>query len=167
VPVPTSCARSCTCRRAFCCRWVLAAIAAVTERTSFKTKFLDYLALRNPSCAGDPSTARQCAMHANSIRPRPALLKIQRNACNTSFDLAANPDRQARIVANAGKDGRWRFNPETIHRVSSASFNNLIEQRKHVPRDQLREFVPAPLRKLRYRFNGPLIAPWIDFIGHG
>jgi len=55
--------------------------------------------------------------------------------------------------------------PRRFTGVSSASSTNLIEQRKQCTEISLENYVPAPCENCGTAFNGPLIAPWIDFIG--
>ena len=88
---------------------------ALTERTSFKTKFLDYLTFQKPILLWGPDycsasgyakefdSAEQC----NSPDAK-AFLK-------TLLDLQANPDRQKTLVENADKMFQDRFHPDKIH----------------------------------------------------
>jgi len=88
---------------------------AHTERTSFKTKFLDYLTFRKPILLWGPeycSASRYAdefdsAEKCNSPDPEAFLETIRK--------LQANPERQKSLVANAEKMFQDRFHPDKIH----------------------------------------------------
>lgn len=88
---------------------------ARTERTSFKTKFLDYLTFQKPIVLWGPEycsatryarefdSAQQC----NSPDARVFL--------QTLLDLKADSGRQKTLVQNAGRMFQDRFHPDKIH----------------------------------------------------
>jgi hypothetical protein len=88
---------------------------ARTERTSFKTKFLDYLTFQKPIALWGPEycsatryarefdSAEQC----NSPDARVFLKSL--------LDLKANPGRQKMLVENAARMFQDRFHPDKIH----------------------------------------------------
>jgi hypothetical protein len=88
---------------------------AHTERTSFKTKFLDYLTFRKPILLWGPdycSASRYAdefdsAEKCHSPDP-PAFLETIRR-------VQTNPERQKQLVANAEKMFQDRFHPDKIH----------------------------------------------------
>jgi glycosyltransferase involved in cell wall biosynthesis len=88
---------------------------AHTERTSFKTKFLDYLTFRKPILLWGPeycSASRYAdefgsAEKCNSPDPEAFLETIRK--------VQADPERQEQLVANADKMFQDRFHPDKIH----------------------------------------------------
>lgn len=88
---------------------------AHTERTSFKTKFLDYLTFRKPILLWGPeycSASRYAdefdsAEKCNAPEPEAFLEAIRR--------LQASPARQKQLVVNADKMFQDRFHPDKIH----------------------------------------------------
>lgn len=89
---------------------------ALTERTSFKTKFLDYLSYRKPIMVWGPeySSAVRVAHEFDSAEictdPAPAA------ALSTLRKLSENVDRQIQLVANAHRMYHDRFHPDMIHK---------------------------------------------------
>ncbi len=85
------------------------------ERTSFKTKFLDYLTFRKPIVVWGPEycSAVRFAREFDSAEvcldsnPEYVLSKI--------LSLSRNVQRQAELVANAEKMYQERFHPDRIH----------------------------------------------------
>jgi glycosyltransferase involved in cell wall biosynthesis len=88
---------------------------ALIEKTSFKTKFLDYLTYQKPIVVWGPEycSAVRVAKEFDSAEicsdpdSQSALTKI--------VSLCNSPDRQMALVQNAGKMYGARFNPEKIH----------------------------------------------------
>lgn len=99
---------------------------ALTERTSFKTKFLDYLSYRKPILVWGPEycSAVRVAREFDSAEvcsdpdPMVALIALQR--------LAENPDRQKQLVENADRMYRDRFSPDKIHDVLMKELLSII-----------------------------------------
>ncbi|MCX6595985.1 MAG: glycosyltransferase [Acidobacteria bacterium] len=88
---------------------------AHVERTSFKTKFLDYLSFRRPILIWAPeySSAVRVAREYDSAEcvtdPAPT-------ACAERISrLAADPSRRAQLIQNARRMYEDRFHPDTIH----------------------------------------------------
>jgi hypothetical protein len=99
---------------------------AQIERTSFKTKFLDYVSIQKPILLWGPAYcsamryAREfdSAECCTSAQPEDFLRTITR--------LAAEKGRQGELVAHAHRMSRDRFNPETIHRGLVEQFHKLV-----------------------------------------
>jgi hypothetical protein len=104
---------------------------AQVERTSFKTKFLDYISIQKPILLWGPpycsamryarefDSAECCA----SAQPEDFLRTITR--------LIADEGRQRELVAHARRMSRDRFNPETIHRGLVEQFHKLVAGHTH------------------------------------
>src|SRR5262249_9755271 len=95
---------------------------AQTERTSFKTKFLDYLTFQKPIIIWGPD-------YCSAIR---AAREFDAAECYTSPDaagciatlgnVARSPERQKQLVANARRMYHSRFEPSRIHAVLLREF---------------------------------------------
>jgi glycosyltransferase involved in cell wall biosynthesis len=101
---------------------------ALTERTSFKTKFLDYLSYRKPILVWGPEycsavrVAREFDSAEICTNPDPVA------ALTALLELSSNPDRQKRLVENADKMYRSRFSPEDIHQALMDKLLRLHQQ---------------------------------------
>lgn len=88
---------------------------AQVERTSFKTKFLDYLSFRRPILVWGPEycSAVRVAREFDSAEcvtdPSPAVCR------KAIADLAASPERRRQLMGNAVKMYKDRFHPDRIH----------------------------------------------------
>jgi glycosyltransferase involved in cell wall biosynthesis len=91
--------------------------SALIERTSFKTKFLDYLSYRKPILVWGPEycsavrVAREFDSAEICTNPDPVAV------LTALLELSLNPERQTRLVENADKMYRSRFSPEDIHQA--------------------------------------------------
>jgi glycosyltransferase involved in cell wall biosynthesis len=88
---------------------------AQVERTSFKTKFLDYLSFRRPILVWGPEycTAVRVAREYDSAE---CVTSAEAYACATAIGaLAAKPERRAELMANAQRMYYDRFHPDKIH----------------------------------------------------
>jgi glycosyltransferase involved in cell wall biosynthesis len=104
--------------------------SAQTERTSFKTKFLDYLTFRKPIVIWGPE-------YCSAVR---IAREFDAGECYTSSDaagciatlqkIAASPDRQKQLVANAHRMYQSRFEPSQIHAVLLKQCEAVV-QRQH------------------------------------
>jgi glycosyltransferase involved in cell wall biosynthesis len=103
---------------------------AQTERTSFKTKFLDYLTFQKPIVIWGPE-------YCSAVR---VAREFDAAECYTSPDvagciatlqnLARNPERQKELVANARQMYHSRFEPSQIHAVLLGECEKLV-RRQH------------------------------------
>lgn len=89
----------------------------IVERTSFKTKFMDYVSFQKPIVVWGPTycSAVRIAQKFDSAlcctTPNP------RDCLDSIHKLALDPARQLILVQNARRMYQDRFNPEQIHRV--------------------------------------------------
>lgn len=88
---------------------------ALTERTSFKTKFLDYLSFEKPILVWGPEYcsairyAREFDSAETCVKPDSAEM------FETILSLARNRERQVSLVSNARRMYNDRFHPDNIH----------------------------------------------------
>ena len=97
---------------------------AQVERTSFKTKFLDYLSFQRPIVVWGPgySSAVRTAREFDSAE---LCCSASASDCLERIrDLRRNPSRQAGLLANARKMYEARFHPDKIH----AEFKRKIQE---------------------------------------
>jgi hypothetical protein len=88
---------------------------ALTERTSFKTKFLDYLSFEKPILVWGPEYC-SAVRYAKEFDSAATCLTPNAGEClKTIFALAGDSQRQAALVANAQRMYRDRFHPDRIH----------------------------------------------------
>jgi glycosyltransferase involved in cell wall biosynthesis len=104
--------------------------AALVERTSFKTKFLDYLVYQKPIVVWGPDycSAVRVAQEFDSAeictRPEPeAMLK-------SVLALAQNPARQSALVSHARRMYEGRFHPTKIHGGLVLAIRETVEKYK-------------------------------------
>jgi hypothetical protein len=103
---------------------------AQTERTSFKTKFLDYLTFQKPIIIWGPD-------YCSAIR---AGREFDAAECYTSPDaggciatlenVARSPERQKQLVANARRMYQSRFEPGRIHTVLLRECEKLVRRQR-------------------------------------
>jgi hypothetical protein len=101
---------------------------AQTERTSFKTKFLDYLTFQKPIVIWGPE-------YCSAVR---VAREFDAAECYTSPDTAGciatlqnvahSPERQKQLVANAGRMYQSRFEPSRIHGVLLRECEKLVRR---------------------------------------
>ena len=103
---------------------------AQTERTSFKTKFLDYLTFQKPIVVWGPQ-------HCSAVR---FAREFDAAECYTSPDaagcvaalqsLARSSARQKELVANAHRMYQSRFEPSQIHAVLLRECEALVRRQR-------------------------------------
>jgi hypothetical protein len=103
---------------------------AHTERTSFKTKFLDYLTFQKPIIIWGPE-------YCSAVR---VAREFDAGECYASPDAAGciatlqkvahNAERQKQLVANARRMYQSRFEPSQIHAVLLKECENLIGRQR-------------------------------------
>ena len=104
---------------------------AQTERTSFKTKFLDYLTFQKPIVIWGPE-------YCSAVR---VAREFDSAECYTSPDaagciatlenIARSPKRQKQLVANAHRMYQNRFEPSRIHAVLFRECEKLVRRQRH------------------------------------
>ena len=88
---------------------------AVVERTSFKTKFLDYLAFGRPILVWGPLYC-SAARTASEFDSAEVVVDPSEVECLSVLNaLAADKERQRTLVANSRKMYEDRFHPDRIH----------------------------------------------------
>lgn len=88
---------------------------ALTERTSFKTKFLDYLSFEKPILLWGPEYC-SAIRYAREFDSAEICLSPKAGDClQAILAVAKNPQRQAALVANARRMYNDRFHPDKIH----------------------------------------------------
>jgi hypothetical protein len=103
---------------------------AQTERTSFKTKFLDYLTFQKPIIIWGPE-------YCSAVR---VAREFDAAECYTSPDapgcvatlenVARNLERQKQLVANARRMYHSRFEPSQIHAVLLTECEKLVRRQR-------------------------------------
>lgn len=100
---------------------------ALTERTSFKTKFLDYLSYQKPILVWGPEycSAVRVAREFDSaeICAQPDAAAFLQNI----LSVARNPQRQAALAKHAGRMYQDRFYPDKIHAGLVCKIQQTIE----------------------------------------
>jgi len=101
---------------------------AQTERTSFKTKFLDYLTFQKPIVIWGPE-------YCSAVR---VAREFDAAECYTSPDavgcvaalqnVARSSERQKQLVANARRMYQSRFEPSQIHAVLLRECEKLVRR---------------------------------------
>ena len=103
---------------------------AQTERTSFKTKFLDYLTFQKPIVVWGPEycSAVRFASEFDAAEcytsPDPA------GCVATLQNLARSSERQKQLVANARRMYQSRFEPSQIHSVLLRECQKLVQRQR-------------------------------------
>lgn len=88
---------------------------AHVERTSFKTKFLDYLSFQRPILVWGPEYCSAVRV-AREFDSAECVTDPSPRACRHAIDaLAKDPDRRQDLIANAMKMYQDRFHPDQIH----------------------------------------------------
>ncbi len=99
------------------------------ERTSFKTKFLDYLAFQRPIMVWGPdySSAVKTAREFDSaeVCDTPDAMACLRQI----LTLARDPQRQGVLVSHARRMYDARFNPDKIHQTFLAACQRAVEEK--------------------------------------
>lgn len=101
---------------------------AQVERTSFKTKFLDYLSFRRPILVWGPEycTAVQVAREFDSAE---CVTDQSPAACCAAITrLAADPDRRRELMDNAFRMYEDRFHPDRIHQDLVRKIEEVVAQ---------------------------------------
>lgn len=89
--------------------------AALIERTSFKTKFLDYLVFRKPIMIWGPTYCSAVRTAREFDSAQICSDEDENAALKTLMKLSKQPERQKELVENAAKMHFNRFHPDLIH----------------------------------------------------
>lgn len=91
------------------------AACAHTERTSFKTKFLDYLAFQKPIVVWGPEYC-SAVRYAREFDSAETCISPEPSAClQKILALSRDPARRAALTTNAQRMYQDRFHPDKIH----------------------------------------------------
>ena len=103
---------------------------AQTERTSFKTKFLDYLIFQKPIVIWGPEYCSAVRV-AREFDAAECYTSPDAAGCIATLDnVARNPERQKQLVANARRMYHSRFEPSRIHAVLLGECEKLIRRQR-------------------------------------
>ncbi|MFN5961836.1 MAG: glycosyltransferase [Verrucomicrobiota bacterium] len=110
--------------------------AALVERTSFKTKFLDYLTYRKPIVVWGPGYCSAVRVAREFDSAAVCADEKEDSVIRMLTDLSARPERQRELVERAMRMYEDRFHPDRIHgglvRVIAAA---VAENRKNGHRE--------------------------------
>jgi glycosyltransferase involved in cell wall biosynthesis len=103
--------------------------AALIERTSFKTKFLDYLTFGKPIFVWGPEACSAVRVAREFDSAEVCTSSSEREAVVGLTSLAKNPDRQIALVEKARAMYESRFHPDKIHAGLVEKIRSLVNQR--------------------------------------
>ena len=103
---------------------------ALTERTSFKTKFLDYLSFEMPVVIWGPEYC-SAVRYGREFDSAEICSSPSADDClKTILAVAGNPQRQEALIANAKRMYQDRFHPDKIH---AGFVKKIYEVAKKIP----------------------------------
>jgi hypothetical protein len=103
---------------------------AQTERTSFKTKFLDYLTFQKPIIIWGPEYCSAVRV-AREFDAAECCASSDATACvATLHKVARDPERQKQLVVNAHRMYQSRFEPSRIHAVLLGECEKLVKRQR-------------------------------------
>jgi hypothetical protein len=103
---------------------------AQTERTSFKTKFLDYLTFQKPIVIWGPEYCSAVRV-AREFDAAECYTSPDAAGCIATLENVANSsERQKQLVANARRMYQSRFEPSRIHAVLLGECEKLVRQQR-------------------------------------
>ena len=103
--------------------------AALIERTSFKTKFLDYLTFGKPIFVWGPESCSAVRVAREFDSADVCTSSSEREAVAGLTSLARNPERQFTLVQKARAMYEDRFHPDKIHTGLVEKIRSLVNQR--------------------------------------
>ena len=104
---------------------------AHVERTSFKTKFLDYLSFKRPILVWGPEYCSAVKV-AREFDSAECVMEREAQACGKMLaSLAANPARCMELIRNAHRMYEARFHPDHIHQQLVDRVHKLIGHHSH------------------------------------
>jgi len=104
---------------------------AQIERTSFKTKFLDYLTFQKPIVVWGPEYC-SAVRFAREFDAAECYTSPDPTGCIATLqNVAGSPERQKQLVANARRMYQHRFEPSRIHGVLLRECEKLMQRRQH------------------------------------
>jgi hypothetical protein len=104
---------------------------AQIERTSFKTKFLDYLTFQKPIVIWGPEYCSAVRI-AREFDAAECYTSPDAAGCITTLEnVARSPERQKQLVTNARRMCHSRFEPSRIHAVLLWECEKLVRRQRH------------------------------------
>lgn len=104
---------------------------AQTERTSFKTKFLDYLTFQKPIVIWGPEYCSAVRI-AREFDSAECYTSPDAAGCTATLQhVARSQERQKQLVANARRMYHSRFEPSRIHAVLLRECEKLVRRQRH------------------------------------
>jgi glycosyltransferase involved in cell wall biosynthesis len=104
--------------------------SAQIERTSFKTKFLDYLTFQKPIVIWGPEYCSAVRV-AREFDAAECYTSPDATGCVASIQkVVSNPGRQKQLVANARRTYESRFGPSQIHAVLLNECEKLLRRQR-------------------------------------
>lgn len=103
---------------------------AMVEKTSFKTKFLDYLTFQRPIILWGPD---YCSAAIAATEFDSAEICTDNNAesiATTIYNLRDAPARQTQLVCNGQTMYNERFNPDNLHQLLVKSISKTVKTNK-------------------------------------
>ena len=105
---------------------------AHVERTSFKTKFLDYLSFRRPILVWGPEYCSAVRV-AREFDSGECVISASPTHCAEAIHrLACDPERRTMLIANADKMYQDRFHPDKIHEGLVEKVRELLKRSKRI-----------------------------------
>jgi hypothetical protein len=108
---------------------------AMIERTSFKTKFLDYLSFQKPILLWGPDYCSAVRIAREFDAADICISTESDKFLSMILELQSHPARQESLVRNAGRMYQDRFHPDCIHAV-------LVEQCRRLVKTPANERAP-------------------------
>jgi hypothetical protein len=103
---------------------------AQIERTSFKTKFLDYLTFQKPIVVWGPEYCSAVRV-AREFDAAECYISPDAAGCIAALEkVAYSTERQKQLVANARRMYQSRFEPSRIHAVLITEFEKLVRRQR-------------------------------------
>ncbi|MGK7952418.1 MAG: hypothetical protein AB4368_27425 [Xenococcaceae cyanobacterium] len=99
---------------------------AQIERTSFKTKFLDYLSFQKPILLWGPDYCSAVRIASEFDSAEVCTSPEASDFLNTILQVQANSDRQQQLVTNARLMYEERFHPDKIHQLLVTKMQELL-----------------------------------------
>lgn len=99
---------------------------AMVEKTSFKTKFLDYIAFNKPILLWGPEYCSAVSVARTYDSAEICTSENVNDFLNTIISLKNDPERQEKLITNANLMYAKEFNPDLIHSRLKMSIENLI-----------------------------------------
>lgn len=101
---------------------------AMIEKTSFKTKFLDYLTFKKPILLWGPSYCSAVGIAREFDSAEICISQYAEDFLKSILKVKSSPDLQKKLIANAYRMYQERFHPDRIHNVLRERIKGLISK---------------------------------------